>query len=143
MSNPSDAQLAALEAAFETFARRFKLVEAMKAEQPLNELDKQILLYVSRQPNVGPTDLARFFGVANTTLTSATDRLVKRKLLDRSRPEDNRRAVALRLSEAGRACVEAFQAAYRDMYLSLLQPLTPEDRDHLIRIMQIITKNED
>lgn len=142
MTKPTDAQLAALGAAFDTFAQRFKLAEAVDAEPSLNEIDKQALLYVAGHPDCGPTDIARHFGVANTTLTSAADRLVKRGLLDRSRPEGDRRAVALRLSEAGKERVNAFMAAHREMYRSLLAPLSTDDRDHLIRIMTKIANNE-
>jgi DNA-binding MarR family transcriptional regulator len=42
-------------------------------------------------------DVARYLCVAMTTMSSAVDRLVKKALVERRRPEDNRRAVALRI----------------------------------------------
>jgi len=99
MTKPTDSQLATLGAAFETFTRRYKLAEAISAEKPLNEIDKQTLFYVAQHPACGPSDVARFLGTANTTISSATDRMVKRGYLKRERVEDDRRAVALRLSD--------------------------------------------
>jgi DNA-binding MarR family transcriptional regulator len=97
MTTPTDDQLAKLGAAFDTFARRYKLADALSSEKPLNELDKQTLLYVAEHPEYGPTDVARFLAVPSTTISSATDRLFKRGLLERHRLEGDRRAVALRL----------------------------------------------
>lgn len=142
MTTPTNEQLAALGAAFDALAPRFKVVEAAVGEQPLAEIDKQTLVYVANNPGSGPTDIARHFGVASTTLTSAADRLVKRGLLDRSRPEADRRAVALHLTDAGDALVASLKAAYQEMYRRLLAPLSSTDRDHLIRIMSALANNE-
>jgi len=141
MTKPTDDQLAALGAAFETFARRYKLADALRAEQ-LNEIDRQTLFYVSDHPECGPSDIARFLGVPNTTLTSATDRLVKRRLLERQRVEGDRRAVALRLSEEGKARVNALMSAQRGMYRSFLEPLSVSERNDLIRLMTKIVHHD-
>lgn len=142
MTMPTDEELAALGEAFDLFTRRYKLVEALGPEKPLNELDKQILFYVARQPGSGPTDAARFLGVANTTVSSATDRLVKRELLDRERPEVDRRAVALTLTPAGRERVEALQAIYDELHRRMLDPLTGAERRQLIAMLAKITSYE-
>ena len=143
MTTPTDDHLAELGAAFETFSRRYKLAEALGAEKPLNELDKQVLLFVARHPDCGPTDAARFLGVATTTISSATDRLAKRGLLDRHRPESDRRAVALRLTPAGHARVDGFLSAYQDLQRRMLAPLTPAERTTLIELMTKIVSHED
>jgi len=142
MSKPTDEQLAALGTAFETFARRYKVADALRAEQPLNEIDKLTLFYVADHPDCGPSDVARFLGIPNTTLTSATDRLAKRKLLDRQRVEGDRRAVALRLSKDGQARFDALMSAHRVMYRRLLEPLSGSERNELIRLMTKIVHND-
>jgi len=142
MTTPTDEELAALGAAFEDFTRRFKLADAIGVEQPLNELDKQTLLYIAEHPGCGPTDLARVLGVPNTTVTSATDRLMKRGLLERERQEGDRRAVALKLSEVGRSRAESFMAAYRELHLRMLEPLTPAERAELLRLITKIVYSE-
>ena len=143
MTKPTSKQLAALGAAFEAFARRYKLAEALSSEKPLNELDKQALFYVADHPGCGPSDIARFLTVPNTTISSATDRLVARGLLKRKRPPGDRRAVALHLTEEGQRRVDAFVAAHRALYRRMLEPLSAAERDSLIGMITKIVSHED
>jgi DNA-binding MarR family transcriptional regulator len=135
MTTPTDDQLAKLGAAFDTFARRYKLADALGSETQLNELDKQALLFVADHPGCGPTDIARFLAVPNTTISSSTDRLVKRGLLERHRPEGDRRAVALRLSAEGKARADAIATVHRELYRRMLEPLSPAERKSFIRLI--------
>lgn len=140
---PTDEQLGALGAAFDAFARRYKLADALGSEAQLNELDKLTLLYVLDHPQCGPSDIARFLAVPNTTISSATDRLAKRGLLERRRTEGDRRAVALQLSKAGKARADAYVAAHRALYRRMLEPLSPAERDSLVALMTKIIHYED
>lgn len=142
MTTPTDAQLSAIAVAFETFARRFKMAEALSAGQQLNEVDKQTLFYVAEHPGCGPTDVARFLGVPATTLTSVADRLVRKKFLERARAEVDRRAVALSVSDSGTRQVDALKAAHHDMYRSLLEPLSRVEQDRLVEIMTKIAQHQ-
>lgn len=142
MTKPTDDQLATLGSAFETFTRRYKLAEAISAEKPLNELDKQTLFYVAQHAACGPSDVARFLGTPNTTISSATDRLVKRGFLKRARVEKDRRAVALELTDEGQSYVMAQRKMYRDMYRLMLDRLLPEERDQFIAMITKIVYNE-
>jgi DNA-binding MarR family transcriptional regulator len=142
MTMPTNEELAALGEAFDLFTRRYKLAEALSPEKPLNELDKQVLFYVAKHPNCGPTDAARFIGVANTTVSSATDRLVKRDLLERHRPEADRRSVGLRLTTTGENRVAMMSAMYGELHRRMLQPLSVAERQQLIAMMSKITSND-
>ncbi|WP_084583206.1 MarR family winged helix-turn-helix transcriptional regulator [Sphingomonas azotifigens] len=142
MSDPTEDQLAALGTAFETFARRYKLADALRSERPLAELDKAVLLYVAEHEGCGPTDVARFLGVPTTTLSSATDRLVKRGFLKRERIEADRRAVALSLSAAGAACARSMVEAYRQLHLLMLSRLSPDERDRFIAMITKIVDDD-
>jgi DNA-binding MarR family transcriptional regulator len=142
MTMPTDAELAALGDAFDLFTRRYKLAEALGPDKPLNELDKQVLFYVAKHAGCGPSDAARFLGVANTTVTSATDRLVKRELIARERLEADRRAVALRLTDAGQARVDALLATYGELHRRMLDPLTVAERRQLIGMLQKIISSD-
>jgi DNA-binding MarR family transcriptional regulator len=143
MTMPTDDQLARLGAAFDAFTRRYKLADSLCGGTPLNELDKQALLYVAEHPSCGPTDIARFLDVPKTTVTSATDRLAKRGLLDRSRVEGDRRAVALTLADEGRARVDALLTAHRQINRRLLEPLSAMERDRFIAMITKIVSHED
>ncbi len=134
MTAPTDEQIAKLGAALDVFVRRFKLADAAPGK-PLAELDKQILLYVQKHPGSGPTDVARFLGVATTTISSATDRLARRGLLVRDRPAEDRRAVALKLTREGDASATAQAQAYLAMFKTMLERLSPEERDSLVAMM--------
>ncbi|MFC6487926.1 MarR family winged helix-turn-helix transcriptional regulator [Nitratireductor sp. GCM10026969] len=142
MTMPTDEQIEALAAALDAFARRFKLADAGSV-RPLTEIDKQLLQYVNRHPDCGPTDVARFLAVATTTISSATDRLAKRGLLERHRPEGDRRAVALRLSKAGKTYVANQQQAYLKMFRTMLERLSPDERDNFVAMMAKIAYYED
>lgn len=142
MTMPTADQIATLGAAFETFTRRYKLAESLSAEKPLNELDKQTLSFVADHAGCGPSDVARFLGVANTTISSATDRLVKRGLLLRDRVEEDRRAVALNLSDEGRAYVDAQRAAHQAMYQLMLERLSAAERDRFIAMIAKIVYHD-
>lgn len=142
MSDPTEDQLAALGTAFETFARRHKLADALRSERPLAELDKAVLLYVAEHAGCGPTDVARFLAVPTTTLSSATDRLVKRGFLKRERIEADRRAVALTLSESGAIYAQAQVEAYRKMHMLMLSRLSPDERDQFIAMITKIVYND-
>ena len=135
MTRPTDEELSALGEAFDLFTRRYKLAEILASEQPLNELDKQVLFHIARQPGCGPTDVARFLGVANTTMSSATDRLVKRGLIERRRPEADRRAVSLHLTAAGQGRVDVLAAMYGELHRRMLEPLSATERQQLIAMM--------
>jgi hypothetical protein len=119
MTTPTDDQLASLGAAFDSFARRYKLQDALGSETQLNELDKQTLIYVADHPECGPTDVARFLAVPNTTISSATDRLVNRGLLERHRPAGDRR---------GAAAVSGWQGAGRRHRGGVSRPLSADAR---------------
>jgi DNA-binding MarR family transcriptional regulator len=56
-------------------------------------------------------------------MSSAIDRLVKKALVERRRPEDNRRAVALTATDQGRQVVEDHIAGYRDACRMMLRSL--------------------
>ena len=141
MTRSNDDQIIALSAALDTFSRRYKLMDAGE-KKPLTELDKQVLLYVRKNSACGPSDIARFLGVAMTTISSATDRLAKRGLLERHRPEGGRRAVALELTSAGRDYVAAHEQAHRKMFQMMLERLTPAERESFIVMITKIANSE-
>ena len=143
MNEPTDEQMAKIGAAFDAFTRRHKLADASGVERPFNELDKQVLLFAADHPGGGPSDVARFLAVPNTTISSATDRLVKRGLLDRDRTEEDRRAISLRLSKAGEAAVAALREVNQGLYRMMLQRLSPSEREQFIAIITKIVYSDD
>ena len=105
MTEPTPDQVEQLTRAFERFTRRFKVAEAAAAaDNALNALDAQTLVFVESNPDCGMGEVARYLNVAMTTMSSAIDRLVRKHLVERRRPDDNRRAVATQSDGTGTAC---------------------------------------
>lgn len=143
MTEPTQQQVEQLTRAFERFTRRFKVAEAAAAaDNALNPLDAQTLVFVDDNPGCGMGDVARYLNVAMTTMSSAIDRLVKKALVDRRRPEDNRRAVALTATDKGHQAVEDQVAGYRDACRMMLRSLDPEEQNQLIRLTEKIADHE-
>lgn len=143
MTEPTQQQVEQLTHAFERFTRRFKVAEAAAAaDNALNPLDAQTLVFIDDNPGCGMGDVARYLNVAMTTMSSAIDRLVKKALVDRRRPEDNRRAVALTATDKGRQAVEDQVAGYRDACRMMLRSLDPEEQNQLIRLTEKIADHE-
>lgn len=143
MNDPTSEQIEQLSRAFERFTRRFKVAEAAAAaDNALNALDAQALLFVTQNPGCGLGDVARDLGVAATTMSSAVDRLVRKAMVERRRLEENRRAVALTATAKGRDVVEEQKAGYERACLAMLRSLDPGERDELIRLTEKIADYE-
>lgn len=143
MIEPTPEQVEQLARATERFTRRFKVAEAAAAaDNALNALDAQTLLFVSEHPGCGLGDVARDLGVAPTTMSSAVDRLVRKAMIKRRRPEDNRRTVALTATAKGRQVMEDHKAGYHKACLGMLRSLDPSERGELIRLTEKIADAE-
>lgn len=143
MPEPTKEQVEQLTRAFERFTRKFKVAEAVAAaDNALNALDAQTLVFIAEHPGCGMGDVARYLNVAMTTMSSAVDRLVKKELIDRRRPEDNRRAVALSANQKGRQVVDDHIEGYRQACRTMLRALDASERGELIRLTEKIADNE-
>jgi DNA-binding MarR family transcriptional regulator len=144
MKTSTGDQAAELRGAIDALTRRFKIAEAeVPAGKPLNQLDIQVLFFVADHPACGPTDVARYLGVPTTTISSATDRLTRQGMLRRERPEENRRSIALSVTEAGHAYVRALVRVQTDHCRIMLEKLTPEEQRLFVALFTKIASNED
>jgi DNA-binding MarR family transcriptional regulator len=143
MTEPTQDQVDQLTRAFARFTRRFKVAEAAAAaDNALNALDAETLVFVGDNPACGIGDVARYLNVAMTTMSSAIDRLVKKELIDRRRPEDDRRSVALKATAKGRRAIQDHVAGYREACRAMLRSLDPGEQRELIRLSEKIAGSE-
>lgn len=143
MTEQAADQLGQLTVAFERFTRRFKVAEAGAAlKNSLNALDIQALLFINDHPACSLGDVARELQVAPTTMSSSADRLVRRGMIERHRPEANRRMVELTLTPQGDGAVAGYMAGYRDACGAMLEPLDPNERADFIRLAMKIAEYE-
>lgn len=143
MNDPTSEQVEQLTRAFERFTRRFKVAEAAAAaDNALNALEAQALIFITGHPGCGLGDVARDLGVAATTMSSAVDRLVRKAMVERRRLEANRRAVALTATAKGQEVMEEQKAGYQKACLAMLRSLDPGERGELIRLTEKIANYE-
>ncbi|WP_421616665.1 MarR family winged helix-turn-helix transcriptional regulator, partial [Agrobacterium tumefaciens] len=108
----------------------------------LNPLDIQALLFIDEHPECNLGDVARHLQVALTTMSSSADRLVRREMIERQRPEANRRSVALRITDKGQQVVAGYIDGYRASCKAMLRALDTVDQTEFLRITQQIAKYE-
>lgn len=143
MSEPTQDQVEQLKRAFERFTRKFKVAEAAAAaDNALNALDAQTLVFVGDNPGCAIGDVARYLDVAMTTMSSAINRLVRKSLIARRRPEDDRRAVALTATGKGQQAIEDQLAGYRAACRTMLRALDPREQRELIRLTEKIAETD-
>jgi DNA-binding MarR family transcriptional regulator len=141
MTEPTPEQIEKLAIAFERFTRRFKVAEAAAVMQnSLNALDIQALLFIDDNPECNLGDVARHLQVALTTMSSSVDRLVRRDMIERQRPEANRRSVALTITTKGSQAVAGYVDGYRASCKAMLQALDTVDQTEFLRLTQQIAK---
>jgi len=70
---------------------------------------------------------AAFLGVTCGAASKAVDKLVRRRLLRRVAPQEDRRAFRLSLTETGRKLMEAYQAARNHRTRMALKQFAPEE----------------
>jgi DNA-binding MarR family transcriptional regulator len=116
---------------------------AAEGQTKYSPYDFQTIGFLARRPGAMATELATFLVVSPTTATSIVDRLVKRGLVSRIRPETNRRAIALSLTADGTRLHQAIvrqDLANMDLILGTLS--RDERQQFLITMGKIVTAIE-
>ncbi len=79
--------------------------------------------------------LAEALGVPLSTATHTVDKLVAKKLVERTRSEKDRRVVEVELSEEGRRRNKFFQEHRLAMIRNMLAALSPGEREIFLELM--------
>jgi DNA-binding MarR family transcriptional regulator len=111
-----------------------------ETEQVLSAHQAGILSHLD---DVEPTkllDLAHHLGVTASTMSLAVDRLVRQGFVTRQRDPEDRRAVHLRLSEAGVRVKEAQSVLDPQRVRSVLRRLAPPDRKKAIEGLALLAR---
>ena len=86
----------------------------------------------------GMAELAHCFGVEKAALTGLVDRVERRGLAKRTPVSDDRRALHVTLTDAGRRAATAFHLEVTTELGQLLSALDPQDRDDFRRAVAVI-----
>jgi len=107
---------------------QFLRTEMRKQREPsLSVPQVRLLGFLSRQPGVSLSEVAEHLGVTRATASSMTDRLVQRKLVDRSEDPQERRQVMLRLTATGQEQLNQIRNMTRLRIAGLLGKLSTEE----------------
>lgn len=100
------------------------------------DLDMLGTLGIDQERGMRATDLASALYLSNAVISTRVARLEQRGLIERHRGRD-RRAYALRLTEAGRTLVEEVivEIAREAKIARFFRELAPEDQSSLVRIL--------
>ncbi|CAN5328424.1 hypothetical protein BH10PSE19_BH10PSE19_18550 [soil metagenome] len=82
------------------------------------------------------SEIAKQAHLSLSSITSVVDKMVKAKLMDRYRSEDDRRIVYAKLSQEGKRIYEIQIQHVHAVVRKLLQALNLEEQDSLIQIIQ-------
>jgi DNA-binding MarR family transcriptional regulator len=85
-------------------------------------------------------DLAQALGVSPSTATRMCDRLVRKRLITRTRDEVDRREVDLALTNAGRILVDEVAHRRKSELRKLVADVPKEERDRLIHALRSVAE---
>lgn len=130
-------------AALEAISLRLSWVMRRRMEQELVRFGLTMPQYmalrcIERQAGQGcsMTDLAEASHQVLPTMTGIIDRLAERGLVVRDRDPRDRRALLVRLTEAGAALMEQVNARKQAFSQRALQPLAPDERARVIDVLE-------
>src|SRR5690606_13608217 len=94
-----------------------------------------LLAAVAEAEGSSQTDLVAMTGIDRSTLAELTARMIAKGLLERERSATDARAKTVRLSETGRAALEATQPRVRAADKRILSLLPKPKRDTFIKLL--------
>lgn len=122
-----------LEVITRQFVARQKTAELSRSETSLLRL-------LADRGAMTMSDLSAELGLALSSTTGVVDTLVARKLVERARPEADRRTVVVELTRSGRKMHDHFVADRASLGVAMLEPLSPSERQKLLALFRKMTE---
>lgn len=123
-----------LQLTHQTTIRESEILQNWETELTLQEL-KVIHFLNQKGPSI-MREISDYLGLAVSTMTGIIDRMVKKELVIRQRPEDDRRIVQVELTEWGRRAAIWHMDEHMRVIKAILQRLNDHDQDALLDIMK-------
>lgn len=111
-------------------------LESSLEDTTLTKLDLAALKVLGKQEHLIMSELAEKMSVALSSTTEIVDRLVARDYVCRSRIEEDRRIVQVRLTDKGENLLADHRRQGRVMVEGMLSCLAEKEQEELIRILE-------
>jgi DNA-binding MarR family transcriptional regulator len=98
-----------------------------------------VLTVLQAHPGLGQSNLARALGFDKVTVLRVLRGLETRGLVSRAPAQDNRRNVSVVLTRAGDQVLRQAQKPAERAYKRLMAPLTREQQEQLLDLLQLLT----
>lgn len=105
------------------------------ADIELSPREVKVLVILGDKGEMIMTDLASALQVPLSTTTRIIDRLEKKRLVERSRSDEDRRIVVVKDGERGKLLHETIRKAQLEMAGRMLKPLSNGEREILLELM--------
>ncbi len=144
MNKVNPEQIVKLDEIMHTIQKRYKNyqtdIEALFPEG-ITSTELSIIKIVNSRPEIIIKEVSEYLDLAGSTLTSAIDRLEKRKLMRRVVSTRNRRSFGLELTEEGIRINTLHEAAERQIWSRILGKLENEqERETFLRLLEAISE---
>jgi DNA-binding MarR family transcriptional regulator len=143
-NQPSDRQAVALHESVDRIMRHFRLEPGLLAGSVYSDLhvnDIGLISVISESGDWNVRKITDSLGVPVTTISSALDRLEKRKLLRRLRRPGDRRVVFIELTAAGERLAGKLRATQIETCRAMLARLPTQDREELLRLVARVARD--
>ncbi|QHW34806.1 MarR family transcriptional regulator [Paenibacillus rhizovicinus] len=109
-------------------------------ENPLNLANGHIfvLKYLHRVETCKVNDVAKLLGITSGAATGLTDKLVSLGLIERTRPEEDRRVVLLSLTESGKETIESTWKQRHEWFTSIVGQLEESQVDVILDAFKLL-----
>lgn len=138
---PSNEILDCASVVVETVLLGMKTIRAeIRAERPqeLSVPQFRMLAYLNRREGASLSDLAEHMELTLPSVSRAVDCLVRRGHVERDASEEDRRRVALALTDDGRKAFHSAKDSVRMRVAELLNMLSEAERAELMRGMEVL-----
>ena len=123
--------------AVQIIMRAFKIaetnVQVAHRELAFGPPEIQTMRFVAEHMGCKLAELAEHLAVVPTTASSIVDRLVERGFIRRDRPETNRRAIAVAVTEAGEKAFSRIEAEELVTMQMMLDALSEDERASFVK----------
>jgi DNA-binding MarR family transcriptional regulator len=121
-----------------------RLTQKLLVPQQSAELSRSETAVLRLLADHGPatmSDISTRLGIAFSSATGVVDRLVERGLVERTRPEEDRRTVRVALTRRGHRAHDAFMADRIAFSREILAALDPGERKTLLALFRKVTED--